>query len=164
MELDTKPPAYLKFTQILLGLIAFFYILHIGQNILAPLVFATILAIVLNPLVNYFGRHGMNRVVAIVLALFAALVIIAGLIYFLSFQVAHFTDSFPQVRLRSKSLIDGSIHWAAQYFNVKEPSIREWLANAKAKSLQNGSVLVGSTLTTIGGLSLSCSCCRSTSS
>ncbi len=152
MEYPNPMPAYVKLTLIMLGLISFFFILYVGQDILAPLIFATILAIVLNPLVNFLTRKGMNRVLAIVLALMLALAIIAGLVYFLSSQVAHFSDSFPAVKAKSKGLIDEGIHWAAQYFNVKEPAIRAWLANAKAKSMDNGSAVLGSTLTTIGSV------------
>lgn len=152
METSTGMPAYLKLTLVMLGLIAFFFILWIGQDILAPLVFATILAIVLNPLVNRFSRMGVNRVVAIVIALIVALAVIAGLIYFLSSQVAHFSESFPVVKVKFKSLIDESIQWTAQYFNVKEQAIRDWLSRAKAKGMENGSALVGSTLSTLGGV------------
>ncbi|MBL0045306.1 MAG: AI-2E family transporter [Flavobacteriales bacterium] len=96
----TTIPAYAKATLILLGSIAFFFILYIGQDIIMPLVLATLLAIVVNPLVNLLSRKGLNRVLAIVIALVVALSLIAGLVYFITSQVAHFSDTFPPIKGR----------------------------------------------------------------
>ncbi len=140
----------LKVSMLLIGLVAFFSILYIGKSIIAPLVFATILAIVLNPVVGYLMRIGVNRVVAIAFALLLAIAIIGSIVYFLSSQVAHFSESFPLVRSKFKSLIDESVRWASQYFNVREPVIRAWLTNAKAKALEGAGQLLGSTISTLG--------------
>ncbi len=42
-------PVYSKLAQIVLGIIGFFYILYIGRDILVPLVFSFVFAILLNP-------------------------------------------------------------------------------------------------------------------
>jgi len=75
---------YLKFSQILVGLIALFYILYIGHDLLVPLVLATLIAILLNPLVKFFHRR-MNRVLAIVLVLIIAAIVVTGIIYFVTY-------------------------------------------------------------------------------
>lgn len=96
------------------GLIAFFFVLYIGRDIIMPLAFAAILAIVLNPLVNLLARKGVNRVLAIAFALIVGMAIIVGLVYFLSSQVANFSDSLPQMKGKFKSLIDETIRWGSQ--------------------------------------------------
>lgn len=151
-ETPGAEPAYLKLTLILLGLVAFFFILWIGQDIIVPLVLATLLAIVVNPLVNLLARHGLNRVLSIVLSLLLAMAVIGGVMYFMSSQIAHFSDSFPAMKGKFQTMYEDAIGWAADFFNVKKSAIRDWLANAKANGMKNGSVLLGSTLTTIGGL------------
>jgi len=52
----TKLPLYHKLSIIVIGLFIFFYILFLGQEILVPLTFAWILAILLNPVVNFLTR------------------------------------------------------------------------------------------------------------
>jgi predicted PurR-regulated permease PerM len=145
-------PAYQKLTLILLGLVTFFFILWIGQDIIMPLVLATLLAIVVNPLVNLLARYGMNRVLSIVFSLLLAIAVIGGVMYFMSSQIAQFTDSFPAMKGKFEHMYDDAIGWTADLFNMKKSAIREWVANAKANGMKNGSVLVGSTLTTIGGV------------
>ncbi len=98
MEKTTHLPFYLKVSQIIIGLVAFFYVLYIGQDIILPLIYATIIAILLNPFVNYLGRHKFNRVIAILLALLAAIIVVGGLVYFISSQATMFSDTFPQLK------------------------------------------------------------------
>ena len=61
----TKFPVYAKLSLITVGLIGFIYILFVGQEIIIPLVFSTIIAILLNPTVNFLCNKKVNRVLAI---------------------------------------------------------------------------------------------------
>ena len=56
MDISFKPPFYAKVALIFISVFAFVYTLHIGQDIIIPIVYATIVAILLNPLVNYLIR------------------------------------------------------------------------------------------------------------
>jgi predicted PurR-regulated permease PerM len=59
-------PLYLKTVLVIIGLMAFVFILYIAQNILIPIIFATILAVVLHPAVNLLIRFRINRIGAII--------------------------------------------------------------------------------------------------
>ena len=71
IDKELKLPFYAKVTIILVGLFALITILYIAQGIVIPLVFAIIIAIVLQPVVKFFVRRRINRVVAIVITLLA---------------------------------------------------------------------------------------------
>jgi predicted PurR-regulated permease PerM len=62
-------PVYQKLALIVLGLVAFFYGLVQAQPIVVPMLFALLLALLLNPSVNFLVRHGLNRMVGIALVL-----------------------------------------------------------------------------------------------
>jgi predicted PurR-regulated permease PerM len=81
MNNATNHPFYIKATTILLGIIALVYILSIGQAIFVPLIFALFLAILLNPLVNFFIRKKVHRLIAIFLAVLAAIIVIGTLLF-----------------------------------------------------------------------------------
>ena len=68
---------YLKLSVITIGLFTFFYILLLGREILVPLTFALILAILLNPLMNFFIRLKMHRLLAITVAILIMKVVIS---------------------------------------------------------------------------------------
>ncbi|MEO7049147.1 MAG: AI-2E family transporter, partial [Ferruginibacter sp.] len=85
MKLPLKQyPFYIKSTVVLLGLVLLSISLSNLRDILSPIAFSLILAILLNPLVNKMQKKGVNKVVAISLALTLTLLIIAGIFYFIS--------------------------------------------------------------------------------
>src|SRR4051794_24562711 len=98
MERKINIPFYLKVSQITIGIVGFFFILYVGREILLPLIFVTIFAILLNPLVNLLTRYKLNRIIAITLVLLLALGFLAGLIYFLVSQASMLFDTLPALR------------------------------------------------------------------
>lgn len=58
------------------------------RDILVPLAFAALIAILLNPLTNRFERK-MPKIVSIMLAMIIGIVVVVAILYFLSSQVAH---------------------------------------------------------------------------
>lgn len=152
MENSVKQlPGYAKLSLIMMGLLAFFYILYVGQNILIPIVFSTIIAILLNPMVNFLTNKKLNRVVAILLALITAFVFFAGLLYFIGSQMVMFSDSVPQFKEKFSAMFNDIINWVSQTFNISETKIRAWMNQKKGEGLQSGTAVIGQTLLTITG-------------
>ncbi len=152
MRQITSLPSYSKLSVILLGVIAFFYILYIGQDILIPLVFATIIAILLNPFVNYLCKIKFNRAIAIFIALTLAILLLGALIYFIVVQAAMFSESLPEFKKNLLVLFNDLVLWISHTFNVSTRIILDWMEDTKGDSLGNGSVVIGQTLGTIGGV------------
>ncbi|HUP13645.1 MAG TPA: AI-2E family transporter, partial [Niastella sp.] len=70
-------------------------IVFLGQSILIPLGFAIMLAMLLLPVVKWLVRKGIPDIVASILAILIAIIFVAGVLYFLSAQIANFMDDFP---------------------------------------------------------------------
>jgi len=145
-------PLYLKLSTITLGLLAFFYILFVGQEILVPLTFSWILAILLNPLVNFFTRKKMNRVVAISLAIILLILVVAGILFFIGSQISMFSDSFPQLKQKFNELVNQGLTWFSQTFNVGKWKVNAWIAERKAEGMNSAGGMIGDTVTGIGGV------------
>ena len=135
-----------------IGLAAFFYILYIGQDILVPLIFATIIAILLNPVINFLCRKGMNKVVAILLVLIVALVAIGALMYFMGSQISSFSESMPELKQKTNAIYNDITTWVSQKFNVGKPKIAAWVDKTKGEGMNNSSAVIGETIGTIGGV------------
>src|SRR3954471_18565593 len=97
-----KVPAFLHFSQILLGAVALFFILYIGQDIIVPIIFSLLFAILLNPAVSYLERKGFNRVIAILLCIFVAILFTSAILYFIGSQMTMFAEAFPILKQRFK--------------------------------------------------------------
>ena len=151
--METKTlPLYAKLSLIIIGVLAFFYILYVGQDILVPLIFATIIAILLNPVVNFLCGKGLNKVLAILFVLIVALIIIGALMYFIGSQVSAFTESLPEFKQKISAIFTDLTEWVSQKFNVGKPKIAALVDKTTGEGMSNSSAVIGQTLGTIGGV------------
>ena len=77
------------------------------------MVFATVPAISLNPLMNHFALKKVNRVLSTTIALILPSGAIGGTIYFLSSRAAHFGGSLPTMKVNFKGLCDDAVQWVS---------------------------------------------------
>jgi predicted PurR-regulated permease PerM len=81
MDSEFKFPFYAKASLLIVGMVAFIFVLYIGKSIIVPLIFAIIIAIVLHPVVNFLVRIKINRIVAVSLPMVIALLTKTSPIY-----------------------------------------------------------------------------------
>ncbi|MEO5681542.1 MAG: AI-2E family transporter [Chitinophagaceae bacterium] len=138
-------PFYVKSTIILLGLILLVYTLVNLGDILIPLSFALLIAILLNPIVNRFEKWKIPRVWAISFALFIAFLFFAGVGYFLSAQIAGFSDQAPLMKKKIISLVEKLQQDISTRFNIDVKKQQQAMEEAGA----NIKPLIGSTAGTL---------------
>ena len=147
-----KLPSYAKATIFIIGLFALLSMLYIAKSIIVPLVFAIIIAIVLHPVVNFFVRIKINRVVAIVITLFLTFLVIAAFgVLFIS-QASRFSESLPILADKFTAIFNQTITWASGYFDINAQKIHEWFTNTKDALINTSSASIGKTLVTVGNL------------
>ena len=148
INMTTKHPFYIKSTVILLCLVLLVYALsHLG-DILIPLAFAAMIAILINPLYNWLVKIKIPKVAAIFISLLLAMTVFGCISYFISSQLASFSTDLPLFKKKFSELfvhlqqdIDGSLGIDIQKQN-------EWLARAQSKL----EPLAGSLLSGIFGM------------
>ena len=145
-----KFPFYAKVSFILIGLYVFISMLYIAQDIIVPLVFAIIIAILISPVINFFVRIKINRVIAIVITLFLTFVVIVALCVLLFSQMSRFSESLPTLVDRFTEIINQSIVWVSGYFDINPQKIHGWVIKTKGELLNISSVTIGQTLVTVG--------------
>lgn len=152
MTVQTKEyPFYLKTTVILFGLVLLTYSCSILGDILVPLAFAAFFAVLLNPLCNRLLKWRLPKVAAILLSLLLAVVCLAGLFYFLSTQIAQFSQSFPLLKRKMISLSQDLEQWISLKFGVTTDKQVQFVKDA----LNSSQALLGRTVgTVLGTLSL----------
>lgn len=141
-------PFYLKSTVILFGIILLVYSMLVLRGVLVPLAFAMIIAILLNPLCNRLMSWKIPRVPAIFLSLIIAVVILAGVFYFLSSQIARFGETLPVLEKKFQELLSRLQQWLSQSFGL---SIKKQVQLLN-EGLNNSKAFMGQTLGTALGL------------
>ncbi len=147
-EAVLKLPFYLKAATILLGLTLLFNILFLLKDILVPIAFALLIAILLNPLVNKMICWRIPKVVAIILAILIATLVAAGIVIFISSQMASFSELAPQLQQRGTEILQQVTGWIESTFNVK----KEIQIQKFNEALQSGQAYIGQTLSTVMGI------------
>lgn len=138
-------PFYFRATVVLIGISVFFYCMQLLRDVLIPVAFATLIAILLNPIVNRLMKWKIPKVLAIILALLLTVLIFAVIILFISSQVAQFTELAPQLKTKSTEILQIIQQWLKQTFNWPISKQDAALKNAMNSSQE----FIGQT---IGGL------------
>jgi predicted PurR-regulated permease PerM len=149
---STRLPAYLAFSQIIIGILAFFYILYIGQAILAPIAFALIISILLNPVVKSFVKKGMNRIIAIVVSITLLIILITAILIFIGSQVTLFSNSIPQLKEKLDFILNDIIQWCSGTFNINKPGLDSWINVKKVEMIVRLNSMLEGALTTVSGI------------
>src|ERR1043165_5381463 len=124
MKTDATP-VYQKIAYNLITLALLTTLLYLGQTILIPLFFSILLATLLLPVTNFLQRKGLNKVVSIILCIVVTFLLIAGILYFLSHQVANFLDDADTIKKRLHELAVQVQEWIDTTFNVSQKKQQE---------------------------------------
>ena len=152
IEKVSPSPFYVKLAQIIIGIIGLTYIMYVGQEIIIPLLFSLIIAILLNPLVNYLIRKRCNRIIAISMAVLLTTIFTLGLLYFIGSQMSMFSEALPQLKQKFTAMFNDAVTWVSHNFNISTYKIKSWIDTQKKEGMSNSTAVIGQTLTTISGI------------
>ena len=144
---EVKLPLSVKAPIIFIGLFAFFAFLYIAKGIIIPIIFATIIAIVLYPVVNLFVKIRINRVLAIAITLFLAFLIIAAFGTLLFSKASRFSESLPRLVDKFTDIINQAIIYISGHFNLSHREITAWVTKTKNDIL--GNLEIGQTIVNV---------------
>ncbi|QJD97351.1 AI-2E family transporter [Mucilaginibacter robiniae] len=140
-------PFYLQSTVVLFGLILLFYVFDQLADILIPLAFAAFIAVLLNPLCTRLERLKIPKIVAISITLLIAILVLAGLFYFLSSQIISFGASLPTLKAKFAEITNDLKNWVFIHFGINTQKQVQFINEA----LNNSKAMVGKTIGTVLG-------------
>ncbi len=143
-----KIPFYAKAALIFISVFAFVYTMYIGQDIIIPIVYATVIAILLNPLVNFLVRKKVNQIISISIAVTLAIIAVLGVLYIVSSQVTMFSETYPQLKIKFDLASTDLVHWISEKFNIRESKILNWIKDTQSKTISN--FAIGESLNGVG--------------
>jgi predicted PurR-regulated permease PerM len=147
---EIKFPLYAKVTIFLIGFFTLAAILFIAKSIIIPLVFATIIAIMLNPVVDFFVRLKINRLVAIAIVLMLTFIVLFAFVSLVISQVSRFSDSWPILVEKFTGIVNQNISDAASYFDKDPQKIHDWITKVQGEIINTNTAAIGQTLVIVG--------------
>src|SRR4051812_40267255 len=131
-----------------IGLIILF--MYIAQSVLVPLIFASLLSIVLIMPCDYMEHHRVPRSVAAIISLVLAITVVFTIFYFISTQIANFRNDLPQLGKQLFSGIHTLQDWMQQKFHLRASEVKNYLDSATSEALNHTSAMLGTTFSTVG--------------
>ena len=135
----------------LLGLCLLAYMISAARNVITPLLMAFFLSILLLPVYRVLRKWKFPNVLAIFFSIIAAALVVAGIVFFFSMQVANLLRDIPEIQ---RNL---NIHWhsISTWINDKTDFTSrqqlDWLQKQANAMLGNaGSYLSGAAVTLTG--------------
>ncbi len=138
-----KYPFYIKSTVILFGLVLFAFSISTLKDVLIPLSFGLMLAMLLNPLVDLLLKWKLPRVLAIAIVLLLAIALLAGIGYLLTTQISNFSDQLPILKKKFFELLGKLQSGIAERFNLNLKKQNELINEAGTNMTPNVSEAVG---------------------
>jgi predicted PurR-regulated permease PerM len=126
-------PKYVNLSIGLIGMYVAVIILYHLQHFFLPVLFAAMIAMSVNPVVNLLMRWGLNRFLAIMVVVLISIVLLASLLFVIALQVQKLANSSPELIDRFTQIFEDSILWFSGYFNFSRDTIIEWLEHSKAQ-------------------------------
>lgn len=139
-----KHPFYARLAYILISIVLITLLLEQGRDIFVPLVFGLLIAILLYPLNRFFeNKLRLGRGLSAMLCLLLFLVCLSSFIYFLTFQVANFSQDFPALRERLVIITDDLQHYARHKLGIDMKHQRDYINQSTSKFLETAARSAG---------------------
>ncbi len=141
----------MKVTVIMFGMVLLSFILLNLRDILVPLAFALLLAVLLNPLTIFLEKHRFPQIVAIGVSILVAMLILSGVTYFLFMEIRSFSSEWPVFKEKFGILFKKIQHFARTDFGIDTKKQNEYISEAETSMKPMLATAMG---TILGGLEM----------
>lgn len=128
-------PFYAKLATVLLGLTLILLLLYVGKSILIPVLIALLFAILVRPINMFFRRRlRLPSVLASIVSVTFFVVIILGILTFISWQVSSFSKDWATIEKNITIHFSNLQSFLRETFNVTESEQIEYISKTAAES------------------------------
>lgn len=149
---EIQTPLYHRVSHTLLALGIIAVALILGRQIILPLLFGVLLSTLLLPLTNYLANKGFHKILSIAIPVLLTLIVIGGLIYFLSSQIMNFINDTQTLKERFTEVSNSFQRWINQSTHVTVRKQNQYIKDTVEDIKERGPQLVGLTFGGITGL------------
>ncbi|AWM35125.1 AI-2E family transporter [Hymenobacter nivis] len=141
-------PLYVKAPLILLGLALVVFTLHIAADLIFPIFFAAIFAIMLHPIEQWLLRRKVPPLLAIALTVVLGVAALLALLYFIYLEATQLSGQMPIFKAKFFHTAQVVEQWLNARFGITNQKLMGYLNEAGSRAAG----LAGGTLTAVSGL------------
>lgn len=128
------------------------YIMIIGKFIIVPVIFAALLAMLMQPLCGFVEKYIHKKIPAILISFLLVIIPLTGIVYFFSSQLADVIKNMPAITDRLEQATEIIFTWLEDNFGITRAQSWEWLQSNFSKILDTpveffkGGIISGTTV------------------
>ena len=124
--------------------------LYIGRGLLIPAALSILFAFLLMPISRWLESKKTPRILAIILSILLMILVVSGLIFFLSNQVISFTAELPMLMAKLTEKFTMLQSYISEKFDVSEQRQIDWLREQFTNALQSSGQIFGNIFSATG--------------
>lgn len=140
---------FAKLVNPLLCFIIILTLLYVGQEILKPLAFSCLMALMMISPCKYFERQGFPRAAAALICLLLGLMLFLLVFYFISNSIVSFRNDLPLMLENIDASIKQLELWIQKTFDVSRKEVKDLVESSTDKVLPSTSSIVNRTVNTV---------------
>lgn len=126
-----------RITYSLITLVIVVYVFIVGKFIIIPLIFAALLAMMIQPICNFLERFIKFKIPVILLSLFTVLIFLFGIIIFFSYQLGDVISDMPAITDRLQQSSNQLFNWLTDNFGITKDQTWSWLKSNFSRLLDS---------------------------
>jgi predicted PurR-regulated permease PerM len=148
-------PFYEKLALVLIALIALGYVVILAKEILDPLIFGFIFAILLYPVASFFEKklripRGLSGLLSIILLI----ILIWLVLYVVGSQISGLASDWPMLKTQVSQSVDNLSQWIQDAFHINASKQMSYVHSTTQKLMASGGEVAGQTVGVISSLML----------
>ena len=148
-------PFYERFALVIIGLLSLGFLVILSKQVLDPLVFGFLFAVMLLPVSNFFERKlRMPRSMSSFLSILLFVSFISGIIYLVSNQISYLSSDWPMLKRQIEQSIIDIKHWINFAFNIDAAQQTEYITDTSRKIVSSGTEVITTTFGAISSMVL----------
>ncbi|HEY8782488.1 MAG TPA: AI-2E family transporter [Mucilaginibacter sp.] len=148
-------PFYERLSLVLIGLIALGYVVVLAKDVLDPLMFGFLFAILLLPVANFFEKKvRLPRSVSSMAAILLLLSFISCILYLVGSQISRLAGDLPMLKSQVSQSLNNLSEWAQQAFHINAKKEMTYVDDTTKKIMASGGGVLSETFGAISSLML----------
>src|ERR1700761_8981847 len=148
-------PFYEKLSLVLIGLIALGYLVVQAKDLIDPLIFGFLFAILLMPVFSFFEtKLRFPRSIASLSSILMLIAFIGFILFLVGSQISHLADDFPMLKKQVGQSIEDLRQWIENTFHINMDKQMDYVHDATNKLMSSGTSVIGSTFGAVSSLML----------
>jgi len=148
-------PFYERLSLVLVGLISLGYLVVLAKEILDPLVFGFLFAILLLPTANFLEKKlRLPRTLSSLVSILLLLGFVGSILYLVGSQISGLASDWPQLKSQVSQSVSDLSDWIQQAFHINATKQMSYVHDTTKKIMASGGDVLGQTFGALSSLML----------